>query len=213
MILGIIPAAGEGIRWGGYYKELLPIGERDWLLGRIVRTMREGGAERILVVSSIPKISAHATHLGNEDIFFVIQKGGQDIWSAVKESYSYAEDLNFFAMPDTVIPLEAFKREFKSDFTLGIFKTRTPERFGVLQGRQIVDKCLMPHTQILSYHAWGVLVWTKRVVDFWETQKIEDYTHAINLAMKEFGFETFRLSYYYDMASWTDYKDFLKRLK
>ena len=54
-ILGIVPSAGEGTRWGGYFKELLPIGY-DTLLDRSISAMFAGGADKIVIVSKPDKL-------------------------------------------------------------------------------------------------------------------------------------------------------------
>jgi CTP:molybdopterin cytidylyltransferase MocA len=90
-ITGIIPAAGTGSRWGGYYKELLPTGHNEHLIDRAVLTCRVGGAERVVIITTPEKISAHASHFRyrDSDIIFKIQDGVNDIYSAIESSFSW----------------------------------------------------------------------------------------------------------------------------
>jgi dTDP-glucose pyrophosphorylase len=213
-ILGVIPAAGEGSRWGGYYKELLPIGNRGWMLDRIITCMNN--AQNILIVSSKNKINAHVQHLeshGFTNILYTIQRRTDlDIFGAIYESLKIPGDYNLFAMPDTYIPENTFQHHFDKDFHVGVFKTTTPERFGVLSSdRTFVNKQNLSGGQ---YLAWGTLVWSKRVAEFWrELKPLPDYTEAINLAIQEFGLNTFLMDYYYDLATWADYVEFIDRIE
>lgn len=214
-ILGIIPAAGGGERWGGFYKELLPIGEREWLIDRTIKTMKNGGADKILVISTPTKISAHANHLSSkhDDILYTVQRQSKDIWGAWLESLPYAEEYNFMAFPDCYIPINTFNwlayRENKLDFYLGLFDTNRPHRFGVLYNGKVLNKRMdLPlHT---TYNAWGTLIWSKKVAEEWLKNKfLQTYTDAINFAIDNFKWGTFNINYYYDMASWKDYVEFL----
>lgn len=215
-ILGVIPAAGQGSRWGGYYKELLPCGNGNWLINNTIDTMTNGGASDILIVTTSGKIATHARHLEDKFLFnqvpisFILQKGKNDIYSAIETTLPLAKDLNYFAMPDTYIDYNAFKYDFSSaDFYLGVFTTDMPERFGVVVDGQVINK----NNELekgKSYDAWGVLVWTKDVAEFWLNVQPENYTDAINKAMEVFTWELFPLSYYYDMATWNDYRRFLE---
>ena len=116
-ILGVVPAAGKGSRWGGFYKELLPVANRSWMINETIRAMKVGGANKICVITNKDKISTHAQHLDKKfrNIFYVLQEGENDIYSAMKSSLMYAEDLNYFSMPDTYIELGSFKKEFQKN--------------------------------------------------------------------------------------------------
>jgi choline kinase len=215
-MLGVIAAAGEGSRWGRFEKELLPIGPEQWLIDNSLEAMRLAGARRICLVSSPAKIHTHANHFMKEkyrryDIFYVIQRERTDIWGAIKESFPFAEDLNLFAMPDTLFDPQCFRtllaRAAPPPFSLGTFDTQRPERFGVLHGGRVVNKSTdLPAAQ---YSAWGTLVWSREVVDAWLADDPRDYTLAINRAIERFGHGTFPLNYYYDFAAWADYKRWL----
>ena len=209
--LGVIPSAGKGSRWGGYYKELLPIGNRRWLIDRAVHSMYFGGAEKVLVVSNPEKIGVHAKQLSKYiKVFFSTQRLHRDVYGAVYESLGFAKDINLFAMPDTIYPADCFKRDFSSSyFWLGCFETDEPERFGVLYEDKIHDKC--EDFKGTIQNAWGVLVWHKKVADYWLSQDIKTNHDAINMAMKWFGYKTFKLDYYYDIMNWEKYVEFISK--
>lgn len=207
--LGIVPAAGKASRWGGSFKELLPCGQGQHLIDRTITAMRLGGADNVLVITNPEKISAHATHLAHrEQVYFGLQQETTDIWGAIQASFPLAGDYNLFAMPDTYYPANAFEGQtFSQPFYLGVFDTPTPERFGVLVDKKVVNK----RAPAGEYKAWGLLVWSQEVVDYWRGLYIANYTQAINLAIKEFGLHTFLIPYYYDMATWEDYQKFLEK--
>jgi len=210
-ILGVVPAAGKGTRWGGYYKEFLPCYDNAWLIDRTITNMILGGANEVLVVTNTEKISAHSVHLQEKfdtELLFALQSGKRDIYSAVETSLHHARDTNLFAMPDTYIQQDVFARDFKLDFYLGTFTTLTPERFGVLHEGKILDKNLdLPQDR--AYEAWGVIVWSKDVAEYWLASKVKSLPDAINRAMNVFEWDTFHLDYYYDISTWEEYKKFM----
>jgi dTDP-glucose pyrophosphorylase len=216
-ITGIIPAAGSGSRWGGFYKEFLPVGNGEWLINRNINAMKLGGADKIVVISSPEKISAHVSHITpkHDDISYVIQKGEKDIYSAIESALFLSGDWNLFAMPDTYYPLDIFSRVFKMypmsikhdyDFILGLFPTTNPERFGILKDGEIINKQELPPS---LYNAWGTIVWSRRVAEFWKRTTPKSYTFAFNNAMKTFRWNIAVMDYYYDMATWEDYREFI----
>lgn len=217
MITGIVPAAGTGSRWGGYFKELLPTQDGEFLLDRAVSVCREGGADRIVLVSSPSKLTAHKVHLhpNDTDVIYTLQKSNKDIYGAIEDSFVYNTETNLFIMPDTYTNINAFYgvdkvlRETRAGFLLGIHKTNRPERFGVIDynSKKVVNKQVLPEG---TYDAWGVMAWTREVTDFWIRNDIENYTDAINYAIYEFGLNTFDLAYYYDMANMESYLSFLE---
>ena len=100
--LGIIPAAGKGVRFGGLYKELLPIGDGETLLSRAVDTLEEIPVDSTLIVTSHYKVNAHCAALNNRNVKFAIQRDYEhDAWGAIVESFDMACDWNYYLMPDT----------------------------------------------------------------------------------------------------------------
>lgn len=212
MTLGIIPAAGEGSRWGQFQKELLPIGKEQWLIDCAVSALVTGGADKICIVTSPNKIHTHAQHFMKEkyrdiNIFYIIQKDPSDLWGAIKATFPYTNGYNLFAMPDTLIPNFVFPYERKYDFSLGLFTTDMPEKFGVFDGGRVFNK----DPNITGVRkAWGLLSWSANVVEYWKLCKPSNYTEAINKALEKFTYGTFTLPYYWDFASWEDYCSWVK---
>ena len=213
--LGVIPAAGKASRWGGVWKELLPCSRNETFIDRVIRSLMIGGeCERVLVVTNYEKMFTHIMRLKHyHNITFAKQEGERDAWSAIMTSFPYSEDLNLYAMPDTFYPVNAFNRDYKSDFTMGYFRTRNARRFGIIcedDNPYIVDKPNMKGEQF----AWGLVIWSKRVVEFWQDNvlDIETHTQAFNMAIDKFGLDMFEIPYYSDMATFDDYKEFISGL-
>lgn len=208
--LGVIPAAGQATRWAGMYKELLPIGNGRALIDHTVEAMAEGRANAALVVTSAEKLPVLQGHLnGRHDlpIYYTIQRGDNDIYSALEESFPIVADWYLFAMPDTLYPAGVFDRDFHRTFALGTFETSRPERFGVLQNGRVHNKQALPGER---FTAWGTLVWGRDVVAHWLHWPPKSYTDAINMAMGTFEYATLDMGFYHDFASYDDYARWMR---
>jgi len=202
--LGIIPAAGKSVRFGSIPKMLLPIGRYGTFLDRTFDVL--GHCTRKLIVgSNETMVQLMARTNARPDLAYAFQHKDQDIWGAIRESFPFAGDMNYFVMPDTIVPLDAFDTvTMRHSFYLGLHWTEKPERFGMWRGHEVVNK--QPGR---PGWAWGVLAWSKRVAKFWAEGEFFDYTTAINAACANFRAKPFRMKYYRDMSSMQDYKEFL----
>lgn len=220
MKIGIVAAAGKGSRWGGYTKELLPCGENEFLLDRAIRSVFEAGANRCFIVTSSEKMSAHEWHIKHrtnlidKNISFIIQNDSFDIWGAIKTSLPYCEDVNIFSFSDVYMPQDVFKRMYVEPFYLGLFNTGRPHRFGILdrESNLVINK---PTDYIIkegdTVPAWGYLAWGPDVTDYWMSRNdLTDYTQAINDTIMEFGLSEAPVDYYYDMANFEEYSNFIR---
>ena len=207
--LGVVPAAGKATRWGGMLKEALPLSETESFISRTVRAMFAGNADACLVITSPEKIRSHSEALKRYDVIYRFQSEEGDLWQAIKESFIFNAKWNMFAMPDTFWPMGVFDSQmFEQDFNIGCFETQKPNRFGILSGGQIIDKPDVAG----QYSAWGVLTWSRHIVNFWleNLSIIDNHTQAFNMAMKEFSFHSIEMPFYHDMASFVDYEDFIR---
>ena len=204
--LGIIPAGGKASRFGGTLKEMLPCDEHS-LLDRAISAMYAGRADDVVVITTPEKIGIHALQLINRNVWYRL--AFDSLWASLVDIMRLEFDEYMFAMPDTYFPWNCFDRETEADFTMGLFTTHTPSRFGVVHEDSIWDK----YFKSGEYEAWGVVMWTKEVVDFWrKDNKAKDHTEAFNMAMDKFGYATFDLEYYHDMASFDDYRKLVKNV-
>jgi len=206
--LGIIPAAGMATRIGGVAKELLPISDKRTLIHRAVEVLESVPVDRTVVITNQLKMQSHARELQDKQVGYVLQHGQLDAWSAIVETFPYAGELNYYLMPDTYQP-SLFEPDYKHDITFGCFTTPFPSRFGVMYDGQIIDKSDVFDGSIQE--AWGTVIWSKRVVEFWQSRisEITTHTQAFNMAIKEFGHGIYTIPYYFDIATFADYKRLL----
>ncbi len=218
--LGIIPAAGEGRRWGGFQKMFLPIGDGDWLIDRAIRALQYGGCNRIMVVTNPLSLTPLASHLKGKykNLSFILNKRMDlDFYGSILATFPFSGDRNYFVMPDTYFSEGIFLDIPYDDLVIGTHKTKTPEKFGVLLNefkgeREVVNK--KTNLPKGTYTAWGCLVWTKLLADLWVEKQhlITNYTDAINYAIETAGVNTFDMGYYYDMGTFEDYRKLLESM-
>lgn len=210
-MLGILPMAGKGSRWGGYYKELLPVYNKVYVVDYAITAMEKAGVKKFLIITNPEKIQEHARHFSRDkyeglDFMFVLQKG-EELISAINTAIDYSEDINLFAMPDTCFDLDSFdlgmsifKDIPNANFLVGLFRTDRPERFGCLIDSKFVDK---PKNINLdsTYDAWGNFIFRGNTV-----KKANTLDEFMNINNEHIYYE---ISYYYDLASFFDYENFL----
>lgn len=211
MALGIIPAAGKAVRWDGYYKELLPIGNGATLLDRCIISMIDR-TDQIVIITTEEKIGLHAHYTKKyRGVTFSIQKDDNDIMGAIQAVLPFCHYDNLFAMPDTYYPINIFNTFLMTyDLELGVFETREPERFGVLYDGVIINKDPMLKGKKLK--AWGVFSFSKKLATSWIEEDVTDYTRALNVVSihpEKFTVGTVDMEYYYDIQNFHSYFKFL----
>ncbi len=213
--LGILPMAGKAERWNGVHKELLPVGENKYLCDYALDAFKAQNVDTVAIVTTPQKIAMHAQHFSKpkyEDLnyYFVIQKG-VELWKAIESCLleSTRATYTYFAMPDTVIPNDAFNGYF-TDFYLGLFNTLSPERFSVVKDDYIYTKDnTLTGTQ---QKAWGVLAWddyTAKHLFFYAGANMH-YDIVFNKIMNQVPVRYGTLLYYYDLADWKAYRSFVE---
>lgn len=202
--LAIIPAAGNAARFGGHFKELLPVSNGENALQATYRRITH--CETVLIITTPEKIALHAQACPRAT-FTLQQWPDQGLWGAVRTGLFREADEYYLTMPDTVWRGN-WPKEPYNHVGLGVFQTYEPERFGVLHGNQIHDKAQWTHTD--TFHlAWGALCWTKEVRNYWLENKFPDLPAALNAAMKHFGYSCFQIGDYYDFANLDYYAKYL----
>lgn len=204
--VGIIPAGGQAGRFNGVMKELLPISQEECGLTRTIATMQAGGANEVWIVTNREKITAHWHAAGQIPGVHFKSHECKGVWEAIALCADVPADWYYFAMPDTIYPAEAFVREPKFPVTAGTFYTDKPERYGMLRRNLIVDK-----EPGLPGNAWGVWMWS---FDAFQTLtaalgQLQDHTKALNVLISRYGVETFSMGFYYDFATFADYREYL----
>ena len=203
--IGIIPAGGSAYRFRGMAKELLPVSPDECALTRCVRAMQNGGADEVHVASRHDKITEHWRVIEQMGGGHITARPFGNWWEFVRYiGRNIDADRYYFAMPDTVFPLDTFARTFTADVSAGVFHTDKPGRFGILAGDVIVDK----HPDLTGY-AWGVWAWSRLAMRHIVQTEAADSVTGLNSLLAHFGAATFKLAYYYDFAAFEDYREFL----
>lgn len=202
--LGIVPAGGNATRFNGLAKELLPVSKDDCALSRCVKALPVAEVE---VFTTADKYNAHRDALqGITKAYFTVKKF-PTLADVLDYAITHSEaSWYYFAMPDTVFPTTAFPKP-SGPVMCGVFNTDQPERFGVFRGDEIVDK-----KKGKAGLAWGAWIWSREAaLDLASAcAQTHDYTAALNIMLQRWGVDTFPLRFYYDFASFEDYKKFLK---
>jgi hypothetical protein len=209
--IGIIPAGGTAARFNGLSKELLPVSPHDCALTRCIKSMQIGGAEDIYIATRPDKTVEHWRTVESFRGVHLTARSFQGLWEFIAHvGESTQASRYFFAMPDTVYPIDAFSREFTMSevwhATAGVFLTDKPGRFGILAGNSIIDK-----DPKLTGYAWGVWIWSREAMTALSAacRETKDHTKALNKVISQFGINTFLLDHYYDFAAFDDYLEFL----
>jgi glucose-1-phosphate thymidylyltransferase len=209
--VGLIPAAGKGVRLGlPYPKELYPI-IRDnrykpvaqFIVDSLVR-------RRVAVVFGSTDQAQLLGYFGDGHRFgcqfaYVVQEnrasGGASTSPGLAHALDSAHHLVrrktvFFGMADTIVePQNVFGRAWASadaedDMMLVVFPTSRPEKFGMVQsdeaGRvlEIVDK---PRQTTLT-EMWGCIIWRPRFTDHLHEsvrRGVGDFALIMNDAIKQ----------------------------
>jgi glucose-1-phosphate thymidylyltransferase len=183
--LGIVPAGGVGARLSPYRapKELIQVGYRS-VDGRmlpkaavehVLTAMRDGGVDRAFLVLSPTKLDVFrylgcGRHLGM-DLAYLCQEAVHGMPYALDLATPFVADRTVcMGMPDTIVApddcfarLLAFHDATRSDLSLGVFPTETPQALApvVIEPRShrvlaIVDKPEHPPVA----NTWGLAVWS-----------------------------------------------------
>lgn len=199
-LIGIIPAAGRGTRLSTLpcSKELFPLGYEEVLQGGercfrprvvsqyILELMREAGVRRVFIVLG-PGKDDIIEHYGDGkrfglEIAYLYQEKLTGIPAALCLALPWiGRETILFGMPDTIIePRRAFSVlldrhvEREADLTMGLFKTDSPERFGMVD---LIDdrpvRCIDKPLQSATEYMWGIAAWSWRFGDL-----IKEYVRA-----------------------------------
>lgn len=214
----IIPCAGQSTRFNGRLKELLPISNTLCpLTNSIHLAQMYFRPDNIIIISNPEKIREHAreinkTHyLYNRNVYFSLQTD-DNLWYSIASEIRQDED-HVLLLGDTITDTVCYLPK-DVDFALGLFNTREPHRFSVLDSNtydvpQVITKPQNKPDGL--YKAWGMVYWSKRVSEFFYEHAFDHYDEAFNAAILNYGLYTFDLAYYYDLGSFQAYKDYLRQ--
>jgi glucose-1-phosphate thymidylyltransferase len=213
-LVGLIPAAGKGIRLGlPYPKELYPIIRENRykpVSQFVVENLTASGVEHVVFVINDTKHQLIG-YFGSGRRFgcnfsYVVQEPKEALNAS--SSPGLADALNSayhlirgktvcFGMADTIMaPKEVFRIALEQsrptdDAVLGLFTTTRPEKFGMVhldadnRVMRIDDK---PKSTTLKY-MWGFIVWrpafTEHLNACVDGQAISDFAQIMNLAIEK----------------------------
>lgn len=211
-VVGLIPAAGKGLRLGlPYPKELYPIIRNNRYKPVVQHTLENMTAAGISHVVFVINETKHQLlgYFGdgrrfNCHISYVVQEQeGQDedaspgLSQALDAGYHLTQGKTVaFGMADTIIqPVDAFGHMMRAlrpgdDVVLALFETDEPEKFGMVDWtdglvRRIIDK---PETTDLCY-MWGCILWRPSFTDYLHTclqrGHPTDFAAVMNEAIEE----------------------------
>ena len=214
-MLTLLPAGGRAERFNGIFKELLPIGDGEFLLSEAIRRAHALGSDRALVISSREKYATHTRFLARHAAGYAVDvsvrsEHDEHLWSALRREIPIGEAA-LLVLPDTTwtcrerIPAGA-------DLAFGIFRTDEPHRFSIVHDGRILTK---PASLAGQWEAWGCVYWSPAVARYWKEHQerfgeYADYDRAFESAMAEFGHQTFRIEDYCDMGTWAAYASFVR---
>jgi glucose-1-phosphate thymidylyltransferase len=212
-LIGLIPAAGKGVRLGlPYPKELYPVIRNNHykpVSQFVLENILTAGVQHIVFVVNETKHQLIG-YFGNGQRFgchisYVVQEMASNAEQSTSPGLAHALDSAYhltkgktvcFGMADTIMqPFDAFHRarEFAlpdDDVVLVLFPTERPEKFGMvhLAGEdrviEIVDK---PRKTNLT-KMWGCMIWrakfTEYLHDAVHRQQISDFAHIMNNAIR-----------------------------
>ena len=213
-LIGLIPAAGKGLRLGlPYPKELYPIirdNRYKPVSQFVLENLTASGVQHIVFVINETKHQLIG-YFGNGsrfgcDISYVVQEQREPNNSSTSPGLAHALDsayhlarrkMVYFGMADTIItPMDIFRQmsaasHSEDDVVLGLFKTTRPEKFGMVdfdqsgRVRQVIDKPSMTNLQYM----WGCIIWHP---DFTELlhccvtrEAVADFAQVLNTAIQE----------------------------
>ena len=211
-LIGLIPAAGKGVRLGlPYPKELYPVIRNNHykpISQFVVDNLTNAGLKHIVFVVNETKHQLMG-YFGsgqrfNCNISYVVQEAVEGktrstspgLADALDSAYHLVKGKTvFFGMADTLMkPGDIFKRLYEAatpedDVVLGMFETERPEKFGMVKMDdhdrvlEIIDK---PSKTDLT-KMWGCMVWRPKFTDYLHEcvydQGISDFAKIMNDAI------------------------------
>ncbi|MCC7176488.1 MAG: NTP transferase domain-containing protein [Bryobacterales bacterium] len=211
-LIGLVPAAGKGVRLNlPFPKELYPVagvGGYRPAAQFVLDNLQVAGVNHVVLVINETKHQLIG-HFGDGHRFgltlsYVVQEPLPQNNSSTSPGLAHALDCGyhltrgktvFFGMPDTIMePREVFRlmREEardQDDAILALFPTTRPEKFGMVrtgdEGRveQVIDK---PRETDLT-HMWGCIMWRPRFTEHLhesvQKRGIADFAQILNEAL------------------------------
>jgi glucose-1-phosphate thymidylyltransferase len=213
-MIGLVPAAGKGLRLGlPYPKELYPVIRNNHykpISQYVVNNLVCAGLQHIVFVINETKHQLIG-FFGNGNRFgcrfsYVVQEHSNDLGGSTSPGLAHALDSTYhltrgksvyFGMADTIMqPNDVFIRariaaQHADDVVLVLFPTEHPEKFGMVRTDvndrvlEIVDKPRKTDLQEM----WGCILWNANFSDYLhecvQRKKISDFAQIMNCAIQD----------------------------
>jgi glucose-1-phosphate thymidylyltransferase len=213
-VIGLVPAAGKGVRLGlPYPKELYPVIRDNHykpIAQYVLTNLTSAGLEHIVFVVNETKHQLIG-FFGNGQRFgcnvsYVVQEQRMGDNESTSPGLAHALDSAyhlvsgktvFFGMADTIMqPVNVFAHAFaaalpEDDVILGLFSTERPEKFGMVSmdgDNRVVEIVDKPKSTDLK-DMWGFIIWRPRFSEYLHdavrNRKISDFAIIMNNAIAE----------------------------
>lgn len=211
--IGLVPAAGKGVRLGlPYPKELYPVIRDNHykpIAQFVLNNLTAAGLNHIVFVINETKHQL-VGYFGNGHRFgchlsYVVQEATNGPGKSTSPGLAHALDSAYhltqgktvyFGMADTIMqPQTVFAYAYDQaavddDVILGLFTTEHPEKFGMVrldQDRRVLEIVDKPHQTNLT-EMWGCIIWRPRFTEYLHDcvarQDIADFALIMNNALK-----------------------------
>ncbi|MDJ0753658.1 MAG: sugar phosphate nucleotidyltransferase [Ardenticatenaceae bacterium] len=209
-IIGLIPAAGKGVRLGlPYPKELYPVIRDNHykpISQFVLNNMTVAGLHHVVFVINETKHQLIGFFGSGQrfgcNISYVVQERMHKSNASTSPGLAHALDAAYhlvrdktvcFGMADTIMPSEVFCQGLQyatrdDDVILILFPTERPEKFGMVKMNQhhhvqkIIDK--PPQTDLTQM--WGAIIWRPKFTEFLHdclARGIADFALIMNSAI------------------------------
>ncbi|GIK40312.1 MAG: nucleotidyltransferase [Chloroflexota bacterium] len=210
-VIGLVPAAGKGVRLGlPYPKELYPVIRDNHykpISQFVLNNLTTAGVQHVVFVINETKhqlvgyfgdghrFGCHISYVVQEAVDSQNQSTSPGLAHALDSAYHLTQGKTvFFGMADTIMqPGDAFANAYKEsspedDVILVLFPTERPEKFGMVRldndnrVLEIVDK---PRQTDLT-KMWGCIIWRSRFTEHLHEsvrQGISDFAQIMNNAI------------------------------
>lgn len=214
LIIGLVPAAGKGVRLGlPYPKELYPVIRNNHykpISQFVLDNLTNAGLTHVVFVINETKhqlVGYYGDgHRFNCNISYVVQEQSSDLDKSTSPGLAHALDSAYhlirgktvcFGMADTIMqPKDVFSRAINArqpedEVVLALFNTHHPEKFGMVHLDQdmrvleIVDKPKSTDLELM----WGCILWGPKFTEYLHTcvdnYRISDFARIMNNAIQE----------------------------
>lgn len=211
-LIGLIPAAGKGVRLGlPYPKELYPVIRNNHykpISQFVLNSMTTAGLEHIVFVVNETKHQLMG-YFGNGQRFgcnisYAVQEPLRDASSSTSPGLAHALDSGYhlvrnqtvcFGMADTIMqPTNCFEIALNEanpddDVILVLFSTERPEKFGMVQmnAQGKVEAIVDKPAQTNLTEMWGCIVWRPRFTEHLHEcvcRGVGDFAYIMNSAIQ-----------------------------